>query len=67
MTINKSEEQSLWIVGVYLPKSVFTHEQLYVAVFRVKNKMGLKILCLDFDGKLCKHTTNVVYKETFQN
>ncbi|KAL8531843.1 hypothetical protein ACS0TY_008446 [Phlomoides rotata] len=67
MTINKNQGQSLSIVGVYLPKPVFTHGQLYVAVFRVKSKRGLKILCLDFDGKSCKHTTNVIYKEVFRN
>ncbi len=31
MTINKAQGQT---VGVYLPKLVFCHEQLYVAFFR---------------------------------
>ncbi|KAL8531445.1 hypothetical protein ACS0TY_008155 [Phlomoides rotata] len=57
--------QSLSIVGVYLPEPVFTHGQLYVAVSRVKSKRGLKIICLDFDGKPWKYTTNVIYKEVF--
>ncbi|KEH44108.1 PIF1-like helicase [Medicago truncatula] len=35
MTINKSESQSLSRVGVYLPKPVFTHGQLYVTISRV--------------------------------
>ncbi|KAL8460861.1 hypothetical protein ACS0TY_032385 [Phlomoides rotata] len=67
MTINKNQEQSLSTVGVYLPKPVFTHGELYVAISIVKSNRGLKILCLDFDGKPCKHTINVVYKEVFRN
>ncbi|KAL8539596.1 hypothetical protein ACS0TY_001270 [Phlomoides rotata] len=54
-------------MGVYLLKPVFTHGQLYVVVSRVKSRRGLQILCLDSDGKPCKHTTNVVYKEVFRN
>ncbi|CAJ2661610.1 unnamed protein product [Trifolium pratense] len=47
MTINKSQGQSLDFVGLFLPKDVFSHGQIYVAVSRVKSKKGIKILIHD--------------------
>ncbi|KAF7809101.1 uncharacterized protein G2W53_035844 [Senna tora] len=67
MTINKSQGQSLSNVGLYLPKPIFTHGQLYVAISRVKSKHGLKILIHDKENKPLKVTNNIVYKEVFQN
>ncbi|XP_019434840.1 PREDICTED: ATP-dependent DNA helicase PIF1-like [Lupinus angustifolius] len=67
MTMNKSQGQSLESVGLYLPRPVFSHGQLYISVSRVQSKKGLKILIHDKDGKPLKTTTNVVYKEVFQN
>ena len=63
MTINKSQGQTLSDVGVYLKNPVFTHGQLYVAVSRVKNKNGLKILIKNQDGTCGTNTKNIVYKE----
>jgi ATP-dependent DNA helicase PIF1 len=67
MTINKSQGQSLDSVGLYLPKAVFSHGQLYVALSRVKSKKSLKILIHDSDNNPTNTTTNVVFKEVFQN
>ena len=67
MTINKSQGQTLNKVGLYLSRPVFTHGQLYVALSRVKSKKGLKILILDDNGIPTNFTTNVVYKEIFEN
>jgi ATP-dependent DNA helicase PIF1 len=63
MTINKSQGQTLSNVGVYPRKPVFTHGQLYVAVSRVKDRQGLKILIGNEDGTCGNKTTNIVYKE----
>lgn len=67
MTINKSQGQSLENVGIYLPKPVFSHGQLYVALSRVTSKKGLNIWS---EGSTKGTTTtikNVVYKEIFNN
>jgi len=40
---------------------------LYVAMSRVKSKAGLKVLITDSKGKQKNETTNVVFKEIFQN
>ncbi|XP_020972818.1 uncharacterized protein LOC107632458 [Arachis ipaensis] len=59
--------QSLSHVRLYLPKLVFTHGQLYVALSRVKSRSGLRVLILDEDGNPKSSTTNVVFKEVFNN
>ncbi|KAH7657562.1 DNA helicase protein [Dioscorea alata] len=67
MTINKSQGQTLELVGLFLPKPVFSHGQLYVALSRVSSVEGLKVLILDDNGKNTNKTKNVVYKEIFDS
>ncbi|XP_031118021.1 ATP-dependent DNA helicase PIF1-like [Ipomoea triloba] len=67
MTINKSQGQTLSNVGLILKKPVFVHGQLYVAASRVSQPDGLKILVCDESKQDCNSTTNVVYKEVFNN
>ncbi|KAJ6935238.1 DNA helicase [Populus alba x Populus x berolinensis] len=66
MTINKSQGQSLKIVGVFLKEQVFSHGQLYVALSRATSKNGLKIISLDHEGKPSCYAKNIVYKDIIQ-
>jgi ATP-dependent DNA helicase PIF1 len=63
MTINKSQGQSLEIVGVYLQHSAFTHGQLYVALSRVTDVRRLTVL-LPEDRTT---TENIVYTEVLSD
>jgi len=67
MTINKYQGQSLDCVGLYLPTLIFSHGQIYVATSRVKSKFGLRILIHDIENRPLTTTTNVVFKEIFNN
>ena len=67
MRIKKSQGQSLKEVEIYLPRPVFSHGQLYVALSRVTSKKGLKVLIVDKEGNTQSQTMNVVFKEIFQN
>ena len=58
MTINKSQGQTLNRVGLYLPRPVFSHGQLYVAFSRVRRRSDIKV-CVYGENK----TLNVVYEE----
>jgi len=63
MTINKSQGQTLNQVGVYLPRPVFSHGQLYVALSRVSSPSDLKVLICNRRGVHMDVTKNVVYKD----
>ena len=69
MTINKAQGQTLTKVGVFLPKPVFSHGQLYVALGRCGDPGGVKVLVPDgrrdaADGAPAGvYTSNVVYQE----
>ena len=67
MTINKSQDQTLDVVGLYLSKPVFTHGQLYVALSRVTSREGLKILILNENSIPPFETKNITYGEVFEN
>jgi ATP-dependent DNA helicase PIF1 len=43
MTINKSQSQTMLRVGLYLPRNVFSHGQLYVAFSRVGRMDALRV------------------------
>ena len=67
MSINKSQGQTLKNVGLFLPRAVFSHGQLYVALSRVGDPDFIKVLVLDTKEQGTVHhrvfTRNVVYKE----
>ena len=65
MTINKSQGQTIDHVGVYLPKQVFSHGQLYVALSRCPTFTHLNVYVQH--GTTHDHTANVVYKEIYSN
>lgn len=47
MTINKAQGQTLRFVGIFLPKQVFSHGQLYVALSRVGSEDCLILTLVD--------------------
>ena len=68
MTINKAQGQTIPNVGVYLPDSVFSHGQLYVALSRGISRETTKVLVkpakkIAEDGV---YTSNVVYREVLR-
>ena len=65
MTISKPQGESLTKVGIYPPKSVFIHGQLYVALTRVKSYNGLQFALAppsENSTALTSYTNNVVFK-----
>ena len=69
MTINKAQGQTIPNVGVYLPESVFSHGQLYVALSRGISRRNTKVLVKP-DKKFKQdgvYTSNVVYQEVLRD
>nr|XP_042895116.1 ATP-dependent DNA helicase pif1-like [Parasteatoda tepidariorum] len=60
ISINKSQGQSLKVVGLDLQKPCFSHGQLYVGCSRVGDEKNLYLLSPN--GK----TKNIVHKEVLQ-
>lgn len=60
MTINKSQGQSLAVVGIDLSSPCFSHGQLYVACSRVGSNSSMFVFAPD------NHTRNVVYYEALK-
>jgi hypothetical protein len=71
MTVNKSQGQTLKMVGLYLPKAVFSHGQLYVALSHVGRRQAVRVLVEGGwvnEGDIENvpegmYTANVVYRE----
>lgn len=68
MTINKAQGQSLTKSAIYLPKPVFTHGQLYVALSRSRSFNGTKVFINETGNQRvlpdgCFSTSNVVFEE----
>jgi hypothetical protein len=60
MTINKSRGQTFDKICLYLPKPVFSHGQLYVALSRVRSLDSLSVVS-DTNG-----IVNCVYNEIYE-
>ena len=74
MTINKSQGQSFEKFGIYLPKPVFAHGQLYVALSRVGALKDIRLFIEGEDDqghcmntKEGTFTRNIVYREMFDD
>jgi hypothetical protein len=69
MTINKTQGQTLKMVSIFLPKPIFKHGQLYVAMSRIGCPEGVKLLVTNGwedayeDAPADVYTRNVVYIE----
>ena len=67
VTINKAQGQTYETVGLYLPDTVFSHGQLYVALSRTQSRKNLKISMKDNENQGVRQTKyvtkNIVIKE----
>lgn len=72
LTINKSQGQTIPTVGLFLPRPVFSHGQLYVGLSRVGDPADVRVVILPVPGTQGSSThlpgvftRNVVYREIF--
>ena len=67
ITINKSQGQTIPSVGIYLPRHVFSHGQLYVALSRGVSQNSTKVLIKEgkIEGEDEDFTKKVVFKIFF--
>ena len=65
ITINKSQGQTIPSVGIYLPRHVFSHGQLYVALSRGVSQNSTKVLIKEWkiEGEDEYFTKNIVFKD----
>ena len=64
ITIDKSQGQTFIVYGLYLPRPVFSHGQLYVALSRISNPKNIKVFIDAVPGlQTLRHTRNIVFKE----
>ena len=67
ITINKGQGQSNQRVGIYLPKPVFGHGQLYTGFSRGRRKRDVHVLIAHDDDEGEGFTDNIVYPEVLTN
>ena len=67
ITINKSQGKTIPNVGIYLPRHVCNHGQLYVALSRGVSQNSTKVLIKErkIEGEDENFTKNVVFKDIF--
>jgi len=65
ITINKSQGQTISSVRIYLPRHVFSHGQLYVALLRGVSQNSTKVLIKErkIEWEDEDFTENVVFKD----
>ena len=60
VSVNKGQGQENDRVGIYLPKSVFSHGQLYTSMSRAKRQKSVKVYIEENEEGFTK---NIVYSE----